>query len=478
MSKVTTRLHLPERARTARMTWSALLTGVMALSGCRPSAAPSRLEAIPLHSAAPLAEGTVQQRDTDPIYRYHTDSRCETRVSVAIRNYEDSVARRFARECAYRHDLGVRSLMQEAARSELRRHGRLAMDIPEYHDEQRLAGDVSPMLGPMAGIFASPNLGAFSQPWQFDAHPAPGVLVGFVVVIQQGSEPLPQSYQNLKLGFGVNCIYLEKLTVGPDAYQAWMVRPPDMPSNPPEKPTQQPCRDEHGAVPWTVSGPLKVVNSALAPFVQSDMVPAARFLEDNAGRTVFGVPCLNEWCQIGLPGFSPVTTTYCEWFTPGEVTCGTNREAKIASWYDEQRLEEMQGNTWIATNIRAAIVPEPLLDTRPSSFYTDVPRVVARIYLSANPPTTSKLFRAGLRRGENRVELVNGIANGRLWEFHITPITTPLGPGERPGRWKVLGPHRHYDAPVPGTVRFRFTIMDPGIWAPCGQYCCDSDGFT
>ena len=61
------------------------------------------------------------------------------------------------------------------------------------------------------------------------------------------------------------------------------------------------------------------------------------------------------------------------------------------------------------------------------------------------------------------------------WSYIVTPITNPLPPGQSPIPFAVMR-HIHYDAPVPGTARFRYTIRDPGLWGPCGNACCSTDG--
>lgn len=459
---------------------------VVVVSACRSSARPPQpAPETGAHARMTRAESLMAdiQQPEDPVYRYRIDPVCRALIDSARMEVVGVTTVTRARDCAYRIDQGVRHLQQVVARNELRRQGRLVMDIPEFHDEQRLPADVAPQLGPLAGIYASPQLGEFSHLWQFTSHTSPGLLVGWIVVMQEGSEVLPQSYKNLHLAFGVNCIFLDANGTEADGspqYTATIVRPRDLPMNPPEKRTQDVCREEDGSIPGTTVGTLKVIGKALpAGFTQADMVPAARFLEDGQGRTVFGLPCLNEWCLIGLTGFTESTQTFCDWFPAGTVPCPTNREGRIASWFDEQLLETRgPGNTWVATDIRAAIVPEPMLHTRPPATYTDADVLVAKLYISKDPLPNTRLWRAGVRKGLNEVYLVNGVTSGRMWEYKFKAITNPLNAGELALPWKVLGPHRHYDAPLPGTTRFRVTATDPGIWAPCGQYCCDSDAIS
>lgn len=416
--------------------------------------------ACPPPSSGPGARGRTEQ----PTYRYARDADCEARIEEAARNYKSDTALKLATDCAHEYDRGLRATIMVLVRAEMRRLGEVAMDIPEFHDEQRLAGDGVNALGPFAGIFASPYLASFNHPWQMRGQGKPGVLAGYVVVMQQDNEPLPASYTALNLGWGVNCVFLESKAGG---FDAWIIQPG----------VDKTCRDEFGAVAIPAGLLPLQVNVRPIGRPKADMVPAARFLEDNAGRTVFGLPCLRDWCEIGVPGFVSRTTTFCDWFTGDPAfTCPTNREAQIPSWYDEQRLEERSGAAWRATNIRAAIVPQPGIgDLRASDF--DAPKHVANVYVSADPPATGKLHRRGLRKGENRLELHNHPTNG--WQYTVRAISRPLTAAELAALKpiKVLGPHKHYDAPVPGTTRWRFTIQDPGVWGPCGGLCCDGEGF-
>jgi hypothetical protein len=413
----------------------------------------------------PSPRGTpIRDEPGSVSYRYASNAACNALIDKA-RQDTASGAIKAASDCAHIQDLKVKKQVMAMVRSELRRLGEVAMDIPEFHDEQRLAGDAANSLGPLAGVYASPYLGQFTQPWQMRGQGTPGVLAGLIVVVQQDNESLPQSYKDLKFQFGVNCIYLEAKAGG---YDAWVVQPE----------VDQPCRDETGNVTLPAGLLPLQVNIRQTGFSQSDMIPAARFLEDTQGRTVFGLPCLRAWCEVGIPGFTSVQRTYCDWFTGNvpAVPCPTNREGVIPSWYDEQRLENRSGTTWTASDIRGAIVPQPGIADHPASFFRDVLIHVANVYISDHPAVNGKLWKRGLRKGENKIELTHSTAQG--WHYKVTAQTYPLNAQQRLQLkpWRVLGPHKHYDAPVPGTTRWRFTVADPGIWGPCGGLCCDGDG--
>lgn len=387
--------------------------------------------------------------------------------AMVTREIPDSLMQS-VRSCAYRDDSVRRETAFNVMREELLREGRLHMGIPEYHDEQRLATDAVTSqgltkLGPVAGIFASATLGDFRYRWQIAAHGRMGIVAAYVVVLQEPNDTLPDSYKRLNLKFGMNCLMLAE---GPSGYRAWVVQPTK----------DQPCRDDHGVVGSPTGSELKVM-AMRTGFAQHDMVAAGRFLDDTRGRPIFGLPCLDAWCEIGPSDFTPRTETYCDWFVSSApaVPCEANPEARIASWYDEQNLEEYGDDGWVASPVRAAIVPQPSITRFSDNAFNDTLRHLSNLYIKDTLDHTSRMYYHGVRQGENRVELVYTTAT-RTWKYVITPITHPLPAGVRPIPFGVVAVHEHYDAPIPGTARFRYTIRDPGLWGPCGHKCCDSDG--
>lgn len=363
-----------------------------------------------------------------------------------------------ARRCAFTQDSLQRMRMQATASPELFRQGRIVMDIPEFHDEQRLPGDTAPFLGPLVGIFTSPFLGAFRRDWQIGEHPVGGVLAAHIVVDSLPGETLPASYARMKLAFGLNCLFLELNPPGSsERYKAWIVQPQK----------GEPCRPHHGNIGTPPGPPLKVIRRSI-DWPQDSMVAASRIEEDSRGRAVFGVPCLNEWCRIGLPGFTEATNGFCSWTG---VSC-VRKEERIPSWYDEQQWDVFLNGRWQSIDLRAAIVPRPDIDGFDTPAF-DARRGLADFYLREDPPVGSTLWNKGLRQGRNQVYLEGPGAGGGQWQYVIVaPSGTSSTHSLAGGR-----PHRHFDAAIPGTTRFRYTLLDPGIWGPCGQACCPTDGF-
>jgi hypothetical protein len=157
------------------------------------------------------------------------------------------------------------------------------------------------------------------------------------------------------------------------------------------------------------------------------------------------------------------------------VNCG-RKEELIPAYHDEQDWDELRTDgRWAAQSLRVAVVPQPDNNMFASSDYT-TRRHVGDLYLSGNLPTTHILYRKGVRLGKNKVELeiATDQAGNRFWQYIITPASSSgvtLEPFRVPG-----GPHRHFDAAIPPTMRFRYTMLDSGIWGPCGQACCPTDG--
>jgi hypothetical protein len=173
---------------------------------------------------------------------------------------------------------------------------------------------------------------------------------------------------------------------------------------------------------------------------------------------------VDAWCEIG-PGANNARQTL--------PTGLGGREAQIKGWHDEQRLVEMTREGRYLPTIRAKITPAPGIDgIRLADFQTW--RHMATITLPADPPTSSKYWRWGLRRGNNRLMLRQV---GAGWEVLLQPPALAGGARPRPTPWLFVGErHMHFDAAVPPTARFRWTFGDDGAWVPCGQGCCKVEG--
>lgn len=369
-----------------------------------------------------------------------------------------------AQRCAYVEDEKRRRRYREVATPTILELATLHFRIPEYHDEQRLKATrvlTDSSLGPAAGIFASPFLGELSSRKQIRAHGDTGMLVGFVVVLDEGGESLPENYRRLGLTWGMNCIWL--------AVDANLANLRAFASHaPPDSSCRAALR-----MPGATRTPLRV---AATPMPPDSSIGAARFTEDVLGNPMLGFPCYDRWCDIGpsdaaAPRTVPTALRVRPSYAVGNYQ---RRETMVKGWFDEQRLEVNTPLGWVQTSVRGYLVPRRGINRIRAETYA-TPQHVADIYLDRTPPAGNKFINT-LRAGWNKVELVNEAPAGAHPRFKY--LFTPAGAAAPSYEAFVIQPmHDHWDAPVPGSTRWRFTLVDPGAWAPCGDNsCCNSGG--
>ncbi|MEX2153125.1 MAG: hypothetical protein WD825_07280 [Gemmatimonadaceae bacterium] len=346
------------------------------------------------------------------------------------------------------------------------------MNIPEYHDEQRLPAYVDAagrvVLGPLAKIFASPFLGGFTRREQVEENGKPGILVAMVMVDLANDEALPGSYSALGIAKGTNCVWLNVDSGEPSRWIAYVSTVE----------TDAPC-DRGRPSDWFAGVPagfkvLKVQKSDVRNFAPGDFPPVARFDVD-AGRMMplLGVKCLDAWCEIGPAGIT-VRKPYEFAAAAVDKAQGIKAVRGIKGWHDEQELALRDDlGVWRLSGIRATIIPSEDLDRLNTKTFRDAGTnntwvTVAEIVVHDNPRGTKYGDKWGLLQGSNFLDL-------RLeptgWKTQIRP------PGGRPPvPWLFVMRHPHHDAVVPGTARFRWTGGDDTVWTPCGQHCCQVEG--
>ena len=317
--------------------------------------------------------------------------------------------------------------------------------INEYHDEQPLpiAGS---KYGPIAHIYAVPQLGSYTSIYQIDEQFPLGTLAAIVYIEGGNTAPLPPEYTKLQLVPGINCLWLAHIPAA-TPNNGWRAYATPVS-------TQNTC--DRGAPP---AAALPVTRTQIPSFKIGDYPNAARFIETTTSVGM-GLSCLDGWCEIAVSGAS----------TPfPDANGGSAREDKIKAWHDEQMLTEIIGGA-ITAVLPARIVPKPNLENIKVDRFAPPSWVsVATIILANDPPQTSKYYKWGLRAGKNTLQL-QGVATSPYWSAQL------IDPSNNPHPWAIAIRDPHTNEGVPSTARFRYTMGDPGLWIPCGQACCEAQG--
>jgi hypothetical protein len=339
--------------------------------------------------------------------------------------------------------------------------------IPEYHDEGRLP-TVGDQLGPLAHIYASPYLGAFTRRAQISELGMPGLLAALVVVeLDNPGDAIPSTYTALGLEAGINCVWLYLANAQPNTkYQAFVST---------QKPGTSCDRSS------SRRGPFSVVAVRHPRFnASSDYPPVARFDVDASEKLpVLAFKCLAAFCEVGPAepknvrapwGLKRPDPNKAEWHVADGDGFSMSRAGRrvrvIKGWHDEQHLAVRIGNQWTRLKVRATLIPEPSVSNFNAADFLNTWTKVASLVIDGDLVGT-KYARWRLRTGSNDVRIQSTAAG---WHAEIY-----RGDNDRK-LWINTGRMLHYDAAVPPTARFRWTRMDDGIWVPCGNACCNSDG--
>lgn len=409
---------------------------------------------VPLQTATAQADERCLEEMRN--YRFNRGVWQQDTNNVAARDRMEGGRRRLVR-CVEEADSMQAESALKLVEADAARLGQIPLMIPEYHDEGRLpTGDGSTALGPMAHIFASPFLGEFTRRAQIFEHGLPGIMAAVVVVKVDGAagETLPPSYSALGLVDGKNCIWLWATGTRPtDPFEVYVTNPTGA----------APC-DRSAAR----TGPYTVYERKENLFKHAQFPGAARFDTDRTFTyPVIAFKCLEAYCEVGASAGTwrrPVTH-------PGDGNGNPNApKGVVKGWHDEQFLAERVGNQWRRTSILANIVPAPGAGDEDVTDFEGRWVQVAMVRISGLT-AGHKYYDWGLRNGINRVQVRK---DGAQWRMRVWPAlgSPKTWPDDRTFRMP------HHDAVVPATVRFRFTLMDDGIWVPCGNGCCRSDGGT
>lgn len=416
-----------------------------------------------------------------PVPSTQPDTSCRLeieRIRTAANAKDSATALKTLVPCTDTNDEKNRRIRLDQTDAEALRLARMFFDIPEYHDEGRLPvnRDVpGALLGPLAGIYASPFLHGFTRPAQIYEQGKPGILAAIVVVDEKPGVQLPPSYRNLQLQAGMNCIwlYVEPPSAG-GSYAAYLAN------------LRYSARLSHpasgGACDRSVPMPnsLAVVAVTIQNFTaDSDYPPVARFATDRQGNPILAFRCLNAFCEIGVgsekdvrkpDGLGRPNPNIAQWDPAAADNPDQGRRQVIKGWHDEQTLAVRGADyRWRASDVTARITPIAGAAQYDSADFHNQWRRVARILIVGAVPTASKYHKWGLRTGVNHIEFQYDGAAGR-WKAQLVRPDTPPVP------WNTMVRIVHHDVAVPPIVRFRWTGADDGVWAPCGNACCKTDG--
>lgn len=402
----------------------------------------------------------------------------ETKTTHVSADSLAGIKRRY-NQCVDMVDNQLKMMADRAVRSSMAELADVFLSIPEYHDEGRLpTGTTS--LGPMAFIYASPMMGSFSRKAQIFEHqepgvPAPGPLAAIVVVQRDQGDvsPIPATYANLLLDYGVNCLWLKAASAAANADYAVYVSRPTTPAG------QTPvCRAADPLVTDAAGVPafLEVSETRDARFRDNDSYPgAARFDVDRVGKPTLGFKCLRAYCEAMLDKD--------DWrrsqITPQPASPGDPKQKTIKAWHDEQMLSTVSSTgVWSSIGIRASIIPDASIADNDATDFNDQWLPVAEIFLDTDPAAGTKYANWGLHRGSNYLHMKFDVAAAE-WRVGLF-ATSQARPGNRipATKWSHRGRMIHRNAGVPATARFRFTERDDGVWVPCGNACCKVDGET
>jgi hypothetical protein len=414
------------------------------------------------------------------------DTTCHTQLT-AYRTSPNVASRSVLMACTDSVDSVYRVTTLNRTDAEASRLVKMFFDVPEYHDEGRLAAgnDSSgrPVLGPFAGIYASPFLHGFTRPAQIFEQGPRGTLAAIVIVEPRLGETIPATYSNLFLSAGMNCVWL---AVDPPTRAVRNARDSSYRLHLVYHAYVAHARSDTGICDRTVTAPeLPVVAVTINHFdVDSVYQPVARFDTDANGNLLLGFRCLNAFCEVGAKEPAAVRTPdgltripgppEPQWRSGGPTQ--DQRRAVIKAWHDEQTLAIRDAAFyWRPSDVRATIRPVSEAATLDSADFIGKWVDVAKIEIRGEVPRESKYFGWGLRHGTNVVQFRHDPTDNRnAWKARIIsdstfgrPITT---------RWPHMKRTVHFDVTVPPVVRFRWTGADDGVWAPCGNACCQAAG--
>ncbi|MDH3270324.1 MAG: hypothetical protein OEN56_03265 [Gemmatimonadota bacterium] len=184
-----------------------------------------------------------------------------------------------------------------------------------------------------------------------------------------------------------------------------------------------------------------------------------------------------RWCDVGPRGF-----------TPAPVSDTGDRTRDIVGWHDQQILAVVDGDSLVPSGVMGTIYPAPDLGRYSAADFAGRWLFVAEVSLTGAlpayaaefnfvPATADRLSRIELCQGDEATCVgTEGVADKSACVGPPTWWARLSRPGSAPEADKYKCITRHFVSnPVadPGTVRWRWRVLDEGGWMRCPQGCCE-----
>src|ERR1041385_6963954 len=348
--------------------------------------------------------------------------------------------------------------------------------IPEYHDCQRLLvfdGNGQRKFGPLIGIFARIHAEQVGDPEGFVA-PVPAARAGVSPSLRTGLKlaslgtdsgrdtavvtilDYDEGYEPLHIPRGYSCLYVYR---SGSAWAARLVQAPD----------DAACT--HTLDPAAPGWDLGVI-----PTLDPNPAPVARWDWDKESKEHYiGVRCGSSWCEVYNQRRTHVSSP-----TYGGVGKG---------WYDEQYLAVNSTGPQSRDGLEPGVVQgtfTPISDLADhDDSYFSVWQPMARANLSDDSPAYTNKYSFDKGPAPNGLTLVY-LCKGDFRDCVPFPHSAPNCENGTDKWWaKIVSPKgtkyrcvNRYRAPPgaplppPGLVRWRWKLVDDGMWIRCPAGCC------
>jgi hypothetical protein len=337
--------------------------------------------------------------------------------------------------------------------------------VPEYHDCQRMLNHDMNAFGPMIAVFARYGLDTMPDPTPPTGPPVRGrqVFAGdqAAATILNYDEP----YDPLHIEHGFNCLYVYAVS---GTWNAHIVKVK----------TDNDCLQPFD--PAMQGFDLKVT---VAPTPSNVKIPpVARWDWDKEARENYiGMRCGNRWCEISSSSHSFLVSS--DRYT-GKPT------VEVKGWYDQQYLAVPANSSPDLTpgGVIGTIFPVGDLNANTVQTFTNTWAEVAIVSLSKDSPVYFNKFNfiAGpAPDGQTQIWFCTGtpegckIPNGQVPDCKDSPVKNDppwfakIVSADRVKYHCVIRRTHSGGIPIPGAVRWRWKLLDEGIWVACPEGCCE-----